>query len=120
MSKKQFLEANERTPKRAYGRWLSFDAARGEAERVAVFDQREDTPAAMELSRSRLAPAIVARRPIELDFARIELCTQSWLHALLFEPVRLAWALRVPIHVVNADPAVREGLRFLEAYALGG
>lgn len=113
-------KANERTPKRAFGRWLSFEAVPGEAERAALFEQRENTPAAMELSRTRLAPAIVARRPVELDFARIELCTQSWLHALLFEPIRLAWALRVPIHIVNADPAVREGLRFLEAYALGG
>jgi len=45
---------------------------------------------------------------------------QRSLHALSFEPVRLAWALRAPIHVVGAKPAVQEGLRFLESYALGG
>jgi hypothetical protein len=55
-----------------------------------------------------------------LDFTGLELCTQSWLHPLMYEPVRLAWALRVPIHVIGAQPAVREGLRFLETYALGG
>lgn len=113
-------KANERTPKRAASRWLSFEGAVGEAEPVPLFEIREDTLAALELSRTRLAPSIVARRAVELDFSRIELCTQSWLHALLFEPIRLAWALRVPIHAKNADPAVREGLRFLEAYALGG
>ncbi|MCC6214674.1 MAG: hypothetical protein IT376_07380 [Polyangiaceae bacterium] len=67
-----------------------------------------------------IRPAVLAKRTVELDFQGMDLCTQSWLHALLFEPVRLAWALRVPIHVVNADAAVVEGLRFLEAYALGG
>lgn len=113
-------KANERTPKRASSRWISFEPANNGAERISLFDFRENTPAAMEISRDRLAPSVMARRTVELDFGRIELCTQSWLHALLFEPVRLAWALRVPIHIVHADPAVREGLRFLEAYALGG
>jgi hypothetical protein len=65
-------------------------------------------------------PAIVQKRAVELDFTGLDLCTQSWLHALLYEPVRVAWALRSPIHVVGAQPAVQEGLRFLEAYALGG
>jgi hypothetical protein len=67
-----------------------------------------------------IVPAIVAREPIKLNFRHMDLCTQSWLHALLYESIRLAWARRVPIDIVNADPAVREGLRFLEAYALGG
>jgi hypothetical protein len=114
-------KARERTPKRAADRWLSFaPAAEQPAERIALWPLRENTPEASELSRARIRPALLTGRPVELDFARLDLCTQSWLHALLFEPIRLAWAMRVPIHVVNADPAVCEGLRFLEAYALGG
>lgn len=114
-------KARERTPKRVADRWLNFTpAAEPSAERIDLWPLRENTPEVSELSRTRIRPSLLDGRPVELNFARIDLCTQSWLHALLFEPIRLAWAMRVPIHVVNADPAVREGLRFLEAYALGG
>lgn len=113
-------KASERTPKRAADRWLSFDRAPAGAPRIALFDARENTLIAGEIGRTEIRPALLQGRAVELDFAGLDLCTQSWLHALLFEPVRLAWALRVPIHIVHADPAVREGLRFLEAYALGG
>lgn len=121
MSKKAiFREAEERTPKRASGRWLSFAPGPPGAVQIPVFDAREDTLAASALSVDEIAPRIVRKSAVELDFGGMDLCTQSWLHALLFEPVRLAWALRVPIHVVRARPAVQEGLRFLESYALGG
>lgn len=113
-------KASERTPKRAADRWLSFDAAPAGSERIPLRDARENTVAAGEIARTRIRAALLQGRAVELDFEGLDLCTQSWLHALLFEPVRLAWALRAPIHVIHADPAVREGLRFLEAYALGG
>ncbi len=113
-------KASERTPKRAADRWISFDPAPAGAERIGLHEARENTLIAGEIGRQRIRPALLQGRAIELDFGGLDLCTQSWLHALLFEPVRLAWALRVPIHIVHADPAVREGLRFLEAYALGG
>jgi len=113
-------KAEERTPKRSAGRWLSFAPGPPEAHRIGVFDAREDTLAASALSVNEIGPHILKKTPVELDFGGMDLCTQSWLHALLFEPVRLAWALRVPIHVAGARPAVQEGLRFLESYALGG
>jgi len=99
---------------------LTFAPAPESAERIILAPLRENTSAASELMRTRIRPALLEARAIELDFADLDLCPQSWLHALLFEPLRLAWAMRVPIHIVNADPAVREGVRFLEAYALGG
>jgi len=108
------------TPKRASDRWLSFEPAPEGARKIALAPIRQSTPDALTLARETIEPAILARQPVELDFVSLDLCTQSWLHALLYEAIRLAWAKRVPIHVVNADPAVREGLRFLEAYALGG
>lgn len=113
-------DARERTPKRASARWLAFESATGDVERIVLHEARENTLAAGEFAAQRIRPALLAGRPVELDFVGLELCTQSWLHALLFEPIRLAWALRIPIHVVNAVPAVREGLRYLEAYGLGG
>lgn len=113
-------KAEERTPKRVTQHWLVFEPAQGDVIRVTLDDANENTLAAAALGKGAIREALVASRPVELDFTGLELCTQSWLHALLFEPIRLAWALRVPIHVVNAVPAVREGLRFLESYALGG
>lgn len=101
-------------------RWLSIDPAPAGAECIGLYEARGNTLVAGEIGRRKIRPALLQGKPIELDFEGLDLCTQSWLHALLFEPVRLAWALRVPIHIVHADPAVREGLRFLEAYALGG
>lgn len=113
-------KAEERTPQRSSGRWLSFTPGPPSALRIQVLDAREDTLAASALSVNDIGPNILSKTPVELDFGGMDLCTQSWLHALLFEPVRLAWALRVPIHVIGAKPAVQEGLRFLESYALGG
>jgi hypothetical protein len=120
LNKRILHKAGERTPKRVADRWLTFEPAQGRAERLVLEPVRENTPAVTELGRTKIRPALVEGRRVELDFAGLDLCTQSWLHALLFEPIRLAWALRIPIHVINAEPAVREGLRFLEAYALGG
>lgn len=113
-------KARERTPQRAQHRWLAFADPGNGATRVVLSDIKEDTLKAATLARDVIGPSILAKAPVVLDFAGLELCTQSFLHALLFEPVRIAWALRVPIHVIHADPAVAEGLRFLESYALGG
>jgi anti-sigma regulatory factor (Ser/Thr protein kinase) len=112
--------SEERTPKRVSDRWLAFEAPPPGAEIVSLLAIRENTVEAMAVARSQIEPAVLQDRPVALDFAGLDLCTQSWLHALLYQGVRLAWAKRVPIHIVNADPAVVEGLRFLERYALGG
>jgi hypothetical protein len=50
----------------------------------------------------------------------IPILTQSFLHALLYEPLRVAWALKTEIYVVNTRPAVRSNLELLQNYALGG
>lgn len=55
-----------------------------------------------------------------LDFLNVKVCTQSYLHALLHECVRLAWARKVPVYVVRANATVRAQLEFVEAYSLGG
>ena len=112
--------SEERTPKLVSDQWLSFEAGPGDAEVVSLAPIRENTVEAMAIARSRLEPSILEEKAIVLDFQGLDLCTQSWLHALLYQAIRLAWAKRVPIHISNADPAVVEGLRFLERYALGG
>lgn len=47
-------------------------------------------------------------------------CTQSFLHALLFEAIRLSWATQTPIYVEQASPGVETGIRLVDNYARGG
>ncbi len=70
--------------------WLTFAPAPESAERIILAPLRENTPAASELMRTQIRPALLEGRTIEPDFADLDLCPQSWLHALLFEPVRFA------------------------------
>ncbi len=113
--------AKERTPQRAVKGWFQFDQAPPtDAQRFVVSVAAEDTVAAESWAQEALQPAVLKGRPIVLNFANVKAATQSYLHSLLFEVVRLAWAKRVPIHVVNARPAVQSSLELLEQYALGG
>jgi len=111
--------ASARTPQRAAHRWLKHEQPPEGAPILFVRMRAEDTSAAMAFAQS-LEAKLVARQPVALDFRTLEFCTQSFVHALLYEPLRLAWALRIPIYIVNARPAVRSTLSFLEQYALGG
>lgn len=74
-----------------------------------------DKSAAM---RVRIIMDIRRRRPVLVDFANVKLATQSQAHAVLFEPLRIAHALKVPIYVANCTQEVRMVLQFLQGYAL--
>ncbi len=112
--------AQERTPQRAVHRWLRFDVPPPEARRFLVSVASEDTVAAQRFSEDQLQPLLIKRSPISLNFANFSICTQSFLHALLFDAVRVAWARQTPIYIEKVSPAVRSGLELLESYALGG
>lgn len=112
--------AKQRTPQRAIHRWVRFDPAPAEATVFEIQKQAENTPAAIALAQNEITPRILRREPIVLDFSGLRILTQSYLHSLLFEPLRLAWALRTPIYVRNVEPAVRSNLELLENYALAG
>jgi anti-sigma regulatory factor (Ser/Thr protein kinase) len=112
--------AKARTPQRAIHRWIRFDPAPAGAARFEIQRQAEDTPAAIQLAQTEITPRILRKEPIVLDFSGMRILTQSYLHSLLFEPLRLAWALRTPIYVANVEPAVRSNLELLENYALAG
>ena len=74
--------------------------------------------AAEAFAKEQLMPRIVAKQPVVINFANISICTQSFMHALLFESLRVAWALQTPLYARNASDAVLDGLRLLESYAL--
>jgi hypothetical protein len=101
-------------------RWIRFEAIANAAIVVRVADLAEDTTRAADLARNAMRPAILDGKLVLLDFSGVSICTQSFLHALLYEPVRRAWATRTTMHAVHALPAVQSGVQFLESYALGG
>ena len=114
--------ARTRAPRRAIHRWLRFEEpppASG-AQRFLVQFAVEDTGKALEFASKHLLPRLMGKKPVVLDFRGIPILTQSFLHALLYEPLRIGWALRTEIYVVNAEPAVRSNLELLQNYALGG
>lgn len=112
--------ARERTPKRAQHHWIRYEESPSEAAAFVVRFASENTERAEKLAREQLEPRIFNREPIVLDFAGIDIVTQSYLHALLFGALRLAWARQSSIYVVNASSSVRSAIEHLEDYGLGG
>ena len=112
--------ARERTPLRARHHWIRYDRSPGHAKSFVVQYTSENTEHAEKFAREQLEPLILRKEAVVLDFLGVEIATQSYLHALLYDALRLAWAKQSFIYVVNASPSVRSGIELVEAYALGG
>lgn len=111
--------AKERIPAQDPVRWLVYEAGpRDETLRLNVRIGAEDTARAQRLVNEHLLPRIARGEPIEFDFSSLRVCTQSFLHALLFLVLRMAYEARVPLYATNTSPAVFSALDFLESYAL--
>lgn len=114
------MRAEERAAKNVHVRahWIRYDQAPVNAYEIVVALSSENTAVAESVAKGQLTPHLVSKTPIVLNFANLEICTQSFIHALLFDPLRVSWALRVPIYVRNASDSIRDGIRLLESYAL--
>ena len=112
--------ARERTPKRAQNHWIRYGRSPANAKAFVVQYTSENTEQAETFAREQLEPRILRKEAVVLDFLGMEIATQSYLHALLYDALRLAWAKQSFIYVVNASPSVRSGIELIEAYALGG
>ena len=112
--------ARDRTPMRARHHWIRYDRSPDQAKSFVVRYTSENTEQAEKFAREQLEPLILRKEAVVLDFQGMEIATQSYLHALLYDVLRLAWAKQSFIHVVNASPSVRSGIELVEAYALGG
>jgi hypothetical protein len=111
--------AKERIPRRVGVRWLRFEPApRVGSLRIGVRIGAEDTAHAQRLVKEHLLPRISRGESIEFDFSGLRVCTQSYLHALMFSALQAAHAAGVQIYVTHANPAVVSSLDFLESYAL--
>lgn len=112
--------ARERSPGRVTQGWLRFDSPPEKAQRFVVSTFVENNEEALRLAQDRLIPRLIKKEPVVLDFVNIRIITQSFAHALLFEPLRFAWASKTPIFVVNTQPVVRSALYHVEQYAQSG
>jgi len=110
--------AIDRIPGSESNRWLKFEPAPENTKHIVIKVAAEDTAAAEKFAK-QLKIQILDSQPVVLDFRHYEVCTQSYLHALLYGPLRIAWAENIPIYVENAEHAVRSGLELIESYALG-
>jgi hypothetical protein len=109
--------ADERTPGPGARRWLCYDPAPPGAEDF-ILRECVDDPATASAFGERIRSFVSGGHAVALDFRDMGIATQSFLHALLFQAVRVGWAMGTPIHVRGASSAVRSGLDYLESYAL--
>lgn len=80
----------------------------------------EDTAQATKFASEVLLPDVAAGRPVALDFINWQVFSQSYLHALMYLVIRMAWATKTTVYVVNAGAVVRSGIEWVEGYALVG
>ncbi|HGY91770.1 MAG TPA: ATP-binding protein [Planctomycetes bacterium] len=113
-------KAMEQMPSRVSENWIRFEDPPEHAFRCMVNVAAENTAAAEEFARKTILPRIVDRTPVALDFRNLTICTQSFAHSLLFEALRVAWALKVPLYVQHARPMVKSSLELVQNYALRG
>lgn len=112
-------KARTRTPARDTAPWLRFEAPPPGTESFVVGSVVEDIEGAERLAEA-MQKVLFRRQPVAIDFRGLKVCTQSFLHALLFTVVRMSWALQVPIYVENAHPGVATGIKLVDNYSRGG
>jgi len=110
--------AKERIPSLTRTRWFRYEPAPQGSFGIVVRHGAEDTAHAENLVRVSILPHVAKGVAIEFDFYGLKVCTQSYLHSLLFSALRAACRGGVPIYISNANPAVRSSIDFLESYAL--
>jgi STAS-like domain of unknown function (DUF4325) len=79
----------------------------------------EDKDRARDLRRRKLLPALKQKQPVVLDFAGVDVATQSFVHALISEAVRRYGDLALElIEFRNCTPAVQQIVSTVVAYTL--
>lgn len=110
-------KAEERTAKRSKKTWFKYDLVPANAYEFSISHVVENTVEAERFSTKLLIPKIESGIPVVVNFENLKICTQSFMHALLFNALRLACKNQVELYAINASPAVRDGIRLLEIYA---
>jgi hypothetical protein len=84
----------------------------------AIGDFAGDKDAAAAIRETKLKPAMASREPVTLDFAGVELATQSFIHALISELVRSSdFDALESITFENCSASVRELIEIVVEYS---
>jgi len=111
-------KAEERSANRSRKTWFKYDDIPLNAYEFSVSGVVENTIEAEKFSNNLLIPKIQAGIPVVVNFEDLKICTQSFMHALLFNALRLAYNNQVRLFAINASPPVKDGIRLLEIYAI--
>ncbi len=110
--------ASERQKKETTHQWVRYDLPQTDVIEFVIAVASENTVEAERFSREQLMPRIKCGQGLLLNFANVTICTQSFMHALLFEALRTAFESKVPIFIKNASESVKDGIRLVETYGL--
>ncbi len=110
--------AEQRNANRVKKSWIKFDNIPRNTFVLSVEGVVENTVEAEKFSNNILIPKINNGTEVVIDFKGIKICTQSFLHSLLFSALRQAVNKKVKIYAINVTPPVKDGLRLLEIYAI--
>jgi anti-sigma regulatory factor (Ser/Thr protein kinase) len=116
---KKIIEiARARVVNRENKRWIRFDVPPDDALEFIINVASENTVKAEKFSNEEIVPRIKNGQILILNFSNMKICTQSFMHALLFDAVKTAHELKVPLYARGASVSVADGIRLLEMYSL--
>lgn len=110
--------ARERTRKREENHWIQYDIQPENSIEFIVNIALENTVEAESFGQRQLIPRIEKGEIIVLNFTNMSICTQSFMHALLFKPITTAFEMKVPLYVKGASATIADSIRLIEMYAL--
>ncbi len=87
-----------------------------DGDKIRVTDFLEDVEQAALVRKSKLLPAVEEGRWVVLDFTDVRFATQSFVHALIYEPLRVRGSL-LRLSFVKCSRATEEAVRTVAAYA---
>jgi len=99
--------------------FIKFDSFPEDVLTIKLSIANENTAIAEEFSNKYFIPNIQKGTSLCLDFSGFKIMTQSFLHAVLFRTLKLAYEKQVQIYAKNLTPAVKDCLLLLEWYTLG-
>ena len=111
--------ATERSISKKKVSFIQFDKIPEAALKIKLSIANENTVEAEKYSTKYLIPNIEKGRELCLDFSGFKITTQSFLHAILFNALKLAYKKNVQIYAINLTPAVKDCILLLEWYTLG-
>lgn len=81
----------------------------------------EDKEAAKDIRVNKILPALERGEPVVLDFGRVSYATQSFIHALIGEPLRKYQQQALEhLEFKNCSPQLKSLVELVVDYSLGG